>query len=484
MKLNDLEAEFFDRVLNADLGVPVHATLVYQDNTFVIITVPEITPDGYFILKYFNAPAYVPETRLIDSRIGAKRYSGSEICGTHALLERAWLDRDLVTVQLHTSPRPLQPPHASVNPKLDARVLYAGTEHRGQLALDKNQVAVQHSQLIKAEFCIVDFPGFVTPDKQWNSISEAGKPEIKAHLQSIASKLGDDAQIIVRPPRHYVNLDSGDGWTITLTEDKERTRDLLSHSGAIARICGSEFGTDELHDLLEGLKCFFAFTAGAYCHPTVVIGYDTHKQPIWGQVGLFDKDLQNPANWFKNSNNAPYGAYLEWLFPRFWCKWREKRNEIIAVIECYVHSNAMTRAGVAKDAVAKSYAGLEILASLVAAKTIGGGSSQEIHRVLSDCQIPNSLLTKDLAPIMTRLCRDLGVKEKQGAHLLGNVRNYVAHPLDRDTSAEIKEKHVKYLDADDMNYVRLHDLCQFYLEYLFLRFCGFEVSQYRQLQDA
>ena len=35
---------------------------------------------------------------------------------------------------------------------------------------------------------------------------------------------------------------------------------------------------------------------------------------------------------------------------------------MIAVIECYVHSNAMHTTGVQKDAVAKSYAGLEILA--------------------------------------------------------------------------------------------------------------------------
>ena len=57
---------------------------------------------------------------------------------------------------------------------------------------------------------------------------------------------------------------------------------------------------------------------------------------------------------------------------------------MIAVIECYVHSNAMHTTGVQKDAVAKSYAGLEILASLALRKTIYGDSNEEIHKVLTD----------------------------------------------------------------------------------------------------
>lgn len=49
MKLNALEAKFFDQVLNAELGIPVHAQLEYGDDTFEVILVPELNEDGQFI---------------------------------------------------------------------------------------------------------------------------------------------------------------------------------------------------------------------------------------------------------------------------------------------------------------------------------------------------------------------------------------------------------------------------------------------------
>ena len=73
MKLNDLESKFFEHILNTELGVPVKATLEYEGATFDIIIVPEITQDGYFNLKYYNAPAYDPETRFNESGTGTKR---------------------------------------------------------------------------------------------------------------------------------------------------------------------------------------------------------------------------------------------------------------------------------------------------------------------------------------------------------------------------------------------------------------------------
>ncbi len=78
MNLNALERKFFDKILNAELGVPVHATLEYQMETFLIIIVPEIGPDGYFRLNYYNAPAYDPETQCDDGK-PFKEWSNNEI---------------------------------------------------------------------------------------------------------------------------------------------------------------------------------------------------------------------------------------------------------------------------------------------------------------------------------------------------------------------------------------------------------------------
>ena len=42
MELSSLEAKFFDEILNAELDVPVQATLTYKDDSLELIVVPEI----------------------------------------------------------------------------------------------------------------------------------------------------------------------------------------------------------------------------------------------------------------------------------------------------------------------------------------------------------------------------------------------------------------------------------------------------------
>ena len=56
--------------------------------------------------------------------------------------------------------------------------------------------------------------------------------------------------------------------------------------------------------------------------------------------------------------------------------------------------------------------------------------------------------------------------------MLNEVRNYVAHPYEREKSATIKDRFLKYLDPDMLQYIYLQDLSQFYLEYLFLKYCN------------
>ena len=271
MELNSLESRFFDNILNAELDVPVHATLEYQGDTFDVIVVPEVAPEGYFTLKYYNAPAYDPETQYDDSGKPFKSWSNQYALGLHPLLERAWLNSDPVTVQMHPSPLP---PNPRPSQKLDAIVLYAATNHRGALNLDKNRAVVQNAPLKRADFCIVGFPDFKS---------------------------------LIRRP---VDLASDDGWNIKLSRDEELTRNLVSHTGLIERSEGSEYGTGELEHVLQGLKYFLAFAAGAYCNPTVVIGYDSQSQPVWGEIGQFETDRHRTANWFKGSGVLPVGAVL------------------------------------------------------------------------------------------------------------------------------------------------------------------------------
>ena len=472
MELNSLETKFFKEILNADLDVPVPATLRYENDSLEMIVVPEITPSGHFELKYYNAPAAEPECNLNESGALVKEWHLEEAFGRHPLLQLAWSDDHMVSLHLHTSPMPLQP---KINPSLSAKVLHAGMEHRGSLALDKNQVMVQESRLAKTRFNIVGFPDFLTPEKQRDSISGIDDSKRQA-LKSVAEELSGGATLtLATAPRHIV-LECDDGWKITVVKDETPTRGSVSHIGLIEKSDGAAYGADEVGDILRGLNYFFAFAACTYCHPTVVIGYDSHRRPVWGEIGRFAMDWLPPANWFNNIEFR-MGAVLEQLFPKFWLRWREHKDEIVAIIECYVHSYAMRKAGIANDAVAKSYTGLNLLSSLQQGRAVSG--SKNIRKTLSEYKIPN-LSTA----VVRRISNRLGGRKRQGPDLLDRVRGYIAHPLDTGTPVKVKQEPLEYLDSEPMEYVYLHDLSQFYLEYMFLAYCGLGFADHRPLLES
>ena len=451
MELNELEAKFFEQLLNAELGIPVHAQLEYGDDTFEVILVPELNEDGQFILKYYNAPQYEPETQFNEAGVGTKSFTDDQAFGRHPSLKRAWLDSRPIAVRMRPSQLPFKPELSQV---LKANVLYAGLHHRGCLGLEANRVALQKSPLQRVEFSLVGFPDFVLPNRPF------------------LSTIG-------------LTLESKNGWIVKLTRDEQRIRDMVGHTGLIERTGSQAFEGDDLSAVLDVLKYFFAFVAGGYCHPTAILGYTLQNRPVWGEIGQFSTASHSFLNWFNNSNIVSEGTALEDLFPMFWTKWKKNKNEIVAVLECYAHSNAMRQAGVPKDAVAKSYAGLEILASLVRKETIPYDPSKKVHEVLSCYKVPNLCLDQSKTPVMAKLCVALDEPALRGAYLLGNVRNYVAHPLDRNGQAKVKQKYLNHLDVDSAKYFYLHDLSQFYLEYALLRFLGFEVGDHhRQLLET
>ena len=187
MKLNDLETKFFDGILNAELDVPVPATLRCEGRDFDMIIVPEIAPEGYFRLKYFNAPAYEPEV----GGDGTRSWVGEEMFGTHPVLKRAWQSRSHADLQLHPSPMPIE--HGA-NPTLDVKVLFADYQHRGELVLYDNQVTLKGYSLNKVEFCILDFADFITVERQFASMAGISEEDNEI-LRRIASNLGDGAKL-------------------------------------------------------------------------------------------------------------------------------------------------------------------------------------------------------------------------------------------------------------------------------------------------
>ena len=477
MRLNRLESRFFHDIIGAELDVPVHASLEHQGTSLEMIVIPKIDTQGYLKFEYFNATAFHPDPQVGPDGKSFTRFTMREYAGTHPLLEDAWQKRAAVKVELKSS-RPTMPPRA--NPILDARVLYANHGNRGALVLNTRLARLRSSRLQKAQFSISGFADFRTPDKQWSSIKGVVSDETQP-LQTTADKLGDGAQLTLSPVSHNIILDTGDGWRITLTKDEHSEDDAVNHTGVVEKRDGADFGADELGDVLEGLRYFVAFTMLQYCFPSVIIGYDAMGRVAYGEPGEFGVRRHKPLNWFHHDRDERSGTTLELFFPRFWRRWQSNKDELTAVIDAYVSSQAMRRAGILRDSVAKSCGGLEIIAGLVLGKTIYGSAEQDFDQVLRCYKIPHRHLDAAINPVTQKLCSDLNISNN-GACLLVNVRNYVAHPLDKKNTV-IKPDHLRHLDGDPSHYVHLHDLSQFYLEHVLLRFCGFAVAHERQLLE-
>ena len=339
MTLNDLELQLFERVLNIELGVPVQAELDYEGSVMKAIIIPDISPEGHFELKYFNAIA----GDSVADGVGME-----ELFGIDAPLRKAWDQQGTVGVRLIVPESQFQ---RTTAPYLQTEVLHADPDHRGSLTIQENQVQKSTDPLISARFCIVGFPDFETPEKQWDAIGPAysfGLPE----LDLLRNNLGDGAKITVSPPSHFIVLETPNGWKVTLTKDETPTRGEVSHTGVVEKQDGGAFSSTELKGILNALRDFCAFIAGAFCHPTVVIGYDRNQERTWGQIGRYKSPTTRGNTWFRNNRNPSRGAFLEWLFRNFWAKWISKADEIADVIESYVHSNAMREVGVPNDALA------------------------------------------------------------------------------------------------------------------------------------
>ena len=478
MKLNTLETRFFHQIIGTELDVPVHATLEYQGTSLEMIVVPKISPESYFRFEYFNASAYSPTPKTGPDGTRHIRFTQRQFAGIHPLLERAWQKGAPVKLEIKPS-RPSMPPRT--NPTLDVKVLYADQGYRGVLVLESTPTGSHNPMLRKAEFSISGFTDFRTPEKQWSSI-EGVVNDKEDPLQSAADVLRHGAQITLSPASHNVSLDTGDGWRATLTKDENPEDDGHSHTGVVEKQDGTDFTVDQLRDVLEGLRYFFAFTMVEYCFPSVIIGYDATGKVVYGEPGEFGVSRQNPLNWFHHGGGGQLGINLEILFPLFWSRWQCHKDELIAVIDAYVTSQTMRGAGLLGDAVAKSCGGLEIIVSLVLGKTVRNTAKQDFDKVLRCYKTSHRQLDATTNPITHKLCSNLNIAGDSGAYLLVDVRNYVTHPLDKNPV--IKPGHLRFVDGDFMHYVHLHDLSQFYLEHILLRFSGFSVARERKLLES
>ena len=479
MELNKVEQRFFAEVLQAELDAPVKANLEVYGNELQVVVIPQVSQQGFFEILYFCTPAYIPE-----SKDGTLTWENGHIAGVHPKMEDAWNNQDVVGLELAKRPPPFAPFQPIVGPKINARVLAVNHGHKGRLAIDNNQIQIENSKLKQIEFSLVDFSNHekVIDILELHSEEEVAKREaIKKNMEAIQGQFSDPVEIKVTEPTRIL-LQAGKDWKVTLTKDTDQTRNQISHSGLITKMNGEEFEIDQVNDLLAGLNQFFTFVSCAYRHPTSIIGEDSHGKAVWGQIGKFEF-MPRSTNWFDNESSPPATVYLESLFPRFWDKWQEQSKEMTAIIESLVNSKAMQQAGLPKEAVLASFAGLEMLANLVLHSPDPKDDVANVKKALDCYDIPHRKINHSDTPESRQLARNLCVN-MTGPDLINSVRNYVAHPLERNSDT-IKQRYLKHLDQNYSPYFYLVDLCQFYLEYLLLiGLCNFQPQHFRILAET
>lgn len=460
--------------------MPVNAVLSFDDEIFPITVIPQVSEDGYFELRYFGAPAYKPEP--VEGQLS---WSDSEISGTHPQLRRLWIDGSTVSLRFEDRPAPTAFHGDLSGPEMEAKIILADFSHRGILSIKNNQIVVRESKLRKATFSLVDFPKITYPAGQSWLGQLFGKGEyenFQNRFRAVSELLPENKAMVQVIPREMTVLKTNTGWIITLTKDDEDTRERISYSGLITREGEEEFGVGELSHLLEGLTDFLSFTACAYRHPTAVIGFDSEDLVTWGQIGKFIL-VPSSTNWFSNSSMVSASVYLECLFPRFWSAWEKHQNEVSRIIECYISSNVALRAGLPKEAVAVSYAGLDMLAHLLLSNPTQDSSSQVIEKSLAKHKVPDPCADASKTPVTTKLATELGLIES-GVPLLNSVRNFVVHPLRRN-SHTFKNQHSERLDNTYSEYFYVYDLSQYFLEYLYLQgLCNYTPEHHRLLTET
>lgn len=476
MELNRIEKRFLADVLQTDLDAPVRAELRVYDDEFAVIVIPRIDQNGYFKLSYFGTPAHMPE-----SNDGTLSWGNGHIFGVHPVLENAWNNQDVVELELSERPSSVAPFPKIVGPKINTKVLVVKPGHRGELAVNRNQILNEDSILRRVVFSLVDFPDFKRPGHILGEIfreGEEGYESFENALKSLQNRFQASVTINIDRPIQ-IELHAGTEWEIILTRDAESTRNQVSHSGLITRENGEEFKVEEVDDLLAGLTHFFTFVSCAYRHPTAIIGEDSSGRTVWGQIGKFEM-MRRSVNWFNNDSSIAATGYLESLFPKFWDKWRAHPEKLTAIIESHINSKAMQQAGLPKEALATSYSGLELLASVVLNNS--KNNIANVCKALDSHSIPHLHLDPSETPKTAQLASNLG-KSSSGPRLIYDIRNYVTHPQDRRSNT-IKQAYLEQLDDAYSPYFYLNDLCQFYLEYLLLiGLCGWKPQHFRILSE-
>jgi len=216
-----------------------------------------------------------------------------------------------------------------------------------------------------------------------------------------------------------------------LRERNQRARSrgayLLSHAGALGRVDGGTFTTDQAEDILSAIYWLLTFALGRRTGP--VLPYGTGRdsdRPIWTHWAIRATDTTGGVGtWFDThhpeSLNAIFAPFLE--------LWRNEdlRRVLIRVISWYVEAQDLDPV---EAAVPAAQIALETLAATVPLKpelddpALGSNAAGKQARLLKRLGIP-----LDIPAELQELKLASGSKPwRHGPEAITHLRNDITHP--------------------------------------------------------
>ena len=234
----------------------------------------------------------------------------------------------------------------------------------------------------------------------------------------------------------------------------------ITHRGSIARLDDKPFPVKDAEQLIEGLRFFLSFARGAWCAPTLQIGYDCKGDKAWEKWGVQKvSPWHSSLSWF----DRHMGHILSEIFPGFWQQFQDRKEFVCRVLSWYMSSNLGTsHYGVGIDgSLIFTQAALERIAyEKVGKKRIVGEREEKtgewiaraFNKVGICAAIPSSC--KKLTKLQAKF------NWQHGPHALTDIRNDLVHP-----EQKFKDISIPYFEA--------WKLGQWYLDLLLLKLFGF-----------
>lgn len=267
----------------------------------------------------------------------------------------------------------------------------------------------------------------------------------------------------------------GGGWTLDIRPaqttskfgERQSNREFaITYLGTIEKEDHSDFGTEEITDILEGLYYFFSFVRGAWCWPCLYMGLRS-SEFSWLRCTQPKDISQLNSNEYGDSSftasevavSTSFAGFLE-----FWndSEWRTPLKTAIS----WAIDGRQSRS--IESSIVGGQTALELISwihlvdrqRILSSEGFDKLPAADRLRLLLNLQKISTTLS---SPDLIAYCADPKRKWEDGPRVLTELRNSIIHPRRRETLYKASEEVRKHARA----------LTEFYLSSALLRLFGY-----------